>query len=211
MQRRNSVLRRNPLPLMIANEALLTLPRNGLKHGPLPVPLSNRISYNGSLPRNFTALSDPPLQQLTMGEYYTATRGRPVLTPGTPGAKRAAPPIPKKPERHFQVVTAPLSELEKGKYQSATTGRPVKNLLSPMAVNRWEETAQVVTTLRRAKPSPSVLKEKYIHVEVVSASANESRSSVSFSPRATRKEGVESHPRLLNGKPLNGHYGLTGG
>ncbi|OQV21933.1 hypothetical protein BV898_04146 [Hypsibius exemplaris] len=200
MQRRNSLLKRNPLPLMIANEALLTMPRNGKHQQHSPV--SNRISYQGSLPRNFTTTSEPP--QMGMGNYNTATRGRPVATPGTPNAKKRAPAPPKKPERNFQVVTAPATDLEMGKFQSATLGKPVKNLLSPMAAKRWEATADVVTTLRRAKPSPPVvLKEKYIHIEVTNVSANQSRSSVTFNQpgflQSSSTDSQEMHPKLLNG------------
>ena len=113
MQRRNSLLKRSPLPLMIANEALLTLPRDP-KRSP-PIPLSNRISYSGSLPRHLTAVSEQP-SLLPMADYYTATRGRPVATSGTQSAtvkKRLAPAIPKKPDRSSfpQVVTAPASQL----------------------------------------------------------------------------------------------------
>ena len=98
------------------------------------------------------------------------------------------------------------------RYQSATLGKPVKNLLSPLAARRWEETAEVVTTLRRPKANSALaaedavvprrqpaLKEKYIHVEVTSTSGSQSRSSVSFSPRLEHTGLVEARPKLLNG------------
>ena len=203
MLRKADILMRDPVSVMTNPMESLTLPRgptqrNAVPPSTLPRSLSNNANAQ-IIPRGFSVVSDS-----SQHGYYTATRGRPVTMPGiVVSKKKHAPPVPKA-MANVGVTTVPASVLQQKNIKSATLGRPASTLVFPSKItSEREDSTVVVTTLKRPKvkgpPTPQ-LKEKYIHIEFNTSPPLDLRSSTALTPKLTRKEPIEIHPRLLNGK-----------
>lgn len=123
-----------------------------------------------------------------------------MVTSGTPGPKKKQlkKSPPERVEKVVQVVTVPASELKNyvpnGTLPHSTTGSPQ---LKEGTLKRIIHTDNTSTTSLMKSP---MIKQKFEHVSVVSASPAVSLSRITQSPKLVRKDGIEIHPRLLNGK-----------